>query len=59
MERGMQGKSDENQRNWEHADFPILCEGCLGSTPYVRMEKSPHGGSCKMCERPFTIFKWR
>jgi pre-mRNA-splicing factor RBM22/SLT11 len=23
------------------------------------MQKNPYGGTCKMCERPFTLFKWR
>lgn len=23
------------------------------------MQKQPYGGSCKMCDRPFTIFRWR
>jgi pre-mRNA-splicing factor RBM22/SLT11 len=61
-ERGMQVKSftqGDNRIGAEAAEFPILCETCLGETPYVRMQKIPHGGTCKMCERPFTLFKWR
>jgi pre-mRNA-splicing factor RBM22/SLT11 len=59
-ERGMQTKTDDNSRQmWDGGDFPILCEKCLGDTPYVRMQKHPFGGNCKMCDRPFTIFKWR
>lgn len=26
-----------NRKNWEDADFPILCQTCLGSNPYLRM----------------------
>ena len=26
-------------------------ENCLGETPYVRMQKIPFGGACKMCEK--------
>ena len=55
----MQGKTDINSRGWESGDFPALCEGCLGECSFVRMIKDSFGGNCKMCERPFTLFKWR
>ena len=58
-ERGMQGKADINNVQWDRGDFPILCESCFGDNPYVRMQKQTLGGTCKMCERPFTLFKWR
>ena len=52
------GANTYNRQNWEQADFPILCQTCLGDNPYIRMLKDKFGKECKICERPFTIFKW-
>mmetsp|Transcript_19347 Transcript_19347/g.47338 ORF Transcript_19347/g.47338 Transcript_19347/m.47338 type:complete len:200 (-) Transcript_19347:742-1341(-) len=40
-------------------EFPILCETCLGENPFVRMAKIPWGQACKICEKPFTCYRWR
>lgn len=52
-------KSNFNVESWENAEFPILCETCLGDNPYVRMSKMEYGASCKICDRPFTLFRWK
>lgn len=47
-----------NRQNWEQSDFPILCQTCLGDNPYLRMLKDSYGDECKICSRPFTVFRW-
>ena len=43
----------------DKADFPILCETCLGDNPYVRMIRANMDSECKICSRPFTVYKWK
>lgn len=45
--------------NNPNEEFPILCETCLGENPFVRMSKQPHAKACKICERPFTVYRWK
>lgn len=49
----MPGVKDPND------EFPILCETCLGDNPFVRMTKQPYAYACKICERPFTVYRWK
>lgn len=52
-------KKDDNKQKWEDTEFPLVCETCLGDSPYVRMTKLPHGKPCAVCAVPFTVFAWQ
>jgi pre-mRNA-splicing factor RBM22/SLT11 len=48
-----------NKEGWEKSSFPLLCETCLGDNPYIRMQKEEASTECKICVRPFTLFRWK
>ena len=53
-------KSDINRSGSEVTDFPAVCNDCLSATdnPFIQMIKEDHGMECKICTRPFTVFRW-
>lgn len=55
----MQIRSGVAKQEWEISEFPVVCNSCLGDNPYLRMMKSYFNKECKVCFRPFTVFRWR
>lgn len=58
-ERGYSIRTEPTKQRWEESDFPIICAKCLGQNPYIRMMKTNFDRSCRVCDRPFTVFRWR
>ncbi|KAK1923016.1 hypothetical protein DB88DRAFT_440801 [Papiliotrema laurentii] len=60
----MPAKHDINKVGSESSDFPIFLKivstdiSGLGANPYIRMSKQEFGHECKICNRPFTVFRW-
>jgi hypothetical protein len=58
-ERGLATRTGINKQGWETSDFPVACDKCYGENPYMRMLKENYGQECRICFRPFTVFKWK
>jgi len=52
-------KNDIGNLGWDSSSFPIICEKCLGNSPFLRMIKNNFQNECKICKRPFTVFTWK
>jgi hypothetical protein len=55
----LSGKTNTSTIKWDTSEFPLVCEPCLGSNPYIRMSKAEFDMECKICFRPFTVFRWK
>ncbi|KAF8111931.1 hypothetical protein N665_0070s0001 [Sinapis alba] len=44
---------------YERSDIPILGQSCRGDNPYLRMALANFDKECKVCTRPFKVFRWR
>ncbi|KAK2197800.1 bifunctional Pre-mRNA-splicing factor Cwc2-Slt11/Zinc finger [Babesia duncani] len=50
---------DVKTQKAESSEFPTLCETCLGPNPLIRMLKEKAGKTCRICDGPFTMFRWK
>nr|GMD91677.1 zinc finger CCCH domain-containing protein 49-like [Ipomoea batatas] len=50
---------DAEADGWERSDFPIICESCLGDSPYVRMSKADYDKECRFVLGPSLFSRWR
>lgn len=55
----LSGKTNSSTIKWDVSEFPLVCEPCFGSNPYIRMSKAEFDMECKICFRPFTVFRWK
>lgn len=39
-------------------DVPSLCALCLGPDQKLKMVRQPNGEECKLCLRPFVVYRW-
>eukprot|EP00919_Chromeraceae_sp_WS-2016_P050604 GHVR01119964.1.p1 GENE.GHVR01119964.1~~GHVR01119964.1.p1 ORF type:complete len:316 (+),score=89.11 GHVR01119964.1:88-1035(+) len=58
-ERGLTAAREVSKQQPENSEFPIVCETCMGSNPYIRMIRGTADRECNICTRPYTSFRWR
>lgn len=49
--------SGQNQ-SFDQSQFPIVCQTCLGDNAFMRMMVDRYGQACKICDKPFTTYRW-
>lgn len=47
-----------NDGTYHDDSTPAVCDTCLGNNPYIEMMRQKNGAECKICTKPFTVFKW-
>lgn len=52
-------KKVNNSIKFDCSDFPNLCDSCLGSNNLIKMTKAEFDLECKICVRPFVVFRWK
>lgn len=43
---------------YDEKTTPAICASCLGPNEHVSLRRVVDGAQCKLCTRPFTLFKW-